>query len=236
MKNKPPRSISPPTFDLRELGGDIVIYERLNEFADRFLTMADEDIGAAFAKIPDYCALYANQKKHPEFDLRATPLERYYLEILSYVILSRQFLGDFNEKRDTVLILPDCLAIRVDKCEKKKTRFGYKCTACHKGCKVNQLTQLAEEYGAGAYFATREFAKQFKRLKRGRYKDLSVIGVACVMMLAGGMRSAEEAGVPSQGVLLNFCGCEHWADEPFPTDTVVERVEELLRGKYGKTG
>jgi hypothetical protein len=50
-------------------------------------------------------------------------------------------------------------------------------------------------------------------------------------MLASGMRAAEEAGVPSQGVLLNYCGCEHWRDDPVVTDAVVERVEAILTAK-----
>ena len=61
--------------------------------------------------------------------------------------------------------------------------------------------------------------------------DLSVVGVACIWMLASGMRAAEEAGVPSQGVLLNYCGCEHWRHDPVVTEAVVERVEAILAAK-----
>ena len=58
-----------------------------------------------------------------------------------------------------------------------------------------------------------------------------MIGVAFIWMLANGMRAAEAARVPSQGVLLNYCGCEHWLDEPCVTDAVVERVVEILDAK-----
>lgn len=60
---------------------------------------------------------------------------------------------------------------------------------------------------------------------------LSLIGIACIWMLANGMRAAEEARLPSRGVLLDFCACDHWVDVPEPTDTVVARVEQILRGK-----
>ncbi len=231
MKDKPPCPTSPPTFDLRELGEGLDIYARLDDFVDRFLLTADEDIGGAFGKIPDYCRLASQQKDHEEYELRRTPLQRYYLELLSYVILSRQFRDDFAEKLDTVLILPDCLAIRLDKCEKKRTRYGNRCTACDDDCTINEITQVATKYGAGAFFADMGYEKQFKAMIQGKYKDLSVVGVACIMMLAGGMRAAEEAGIPSQGVLLNYCGCEHWVDDQFVTDAVVAKVEEVLRGK-----
>ncbi|MCP4231456.1 MAG: DUF116 domain-containing protein [bacterium] len=231
MKDKSSCPVTPPTFDLRELGEGMDIYDRLDAFADLFLRTADKDIGAAFDKIPDYCRRASEQKDHEEYELRRTPLERYYLELLSYTILSRQFRDDFIEKRYTVLILPDCLAIRLDKCEKKRTRYGNRCTACDPGCTVNEITQLAMKYNAGAFFADMGYEKQFKAMTRGKFKDLSVVGVACIMMLAGGMRAAEEAGVPAQGVLLNYCGCEHWTDDQFVTDAVVAKVEEILRGK-----
>jgi hypothetical protein len=93
------------------------------------------------------------------------------------------------------------------------------------------MTLAAARHGAAAYFSDLEHEKQFRRLMRGRYRDLSVVGVACIWMLASGMRAAEAAGVPSQGVLLNYCGCEHWRDDPVVTDAVVERVEAILAAK-----
>jgi hypothetical protein len=93
------------------------------------------------------------------------------------------------------------------------------------------MTLAAARHGAAAYFSDLEHEKQFRALRRGRYRDLSVVGVACIWMLASGMRTAEEAGVPSQGVLLNYCGCEHWRDDPVVTDAVVERVEAILAAK-----
>ncbi|TAM48642.1 MAG: DUF116 domain-containing protein, partial [Acidobacteria bacterium] len=82
------------------------------------------------------------------------------------------------------------------------------------------MTVAAAKRGAGAFFAIRDHGRQFRRLQRDRFKDLSVIGVACIWMMASGMREAEGPGVPSQGVLLNYCGCDHWADEPHVIDTV----------------
>jgi hypothetical protein len=130
-----------------------------------------------------------------------------------------------------VLILPDCLRRRGEECERKRSRAGMRCTACDETCAVGRMTVAAAKRGAGAVFSTGEHGKQFRRLQRGRFRDLSVIGVACIWMLASGMREAEEAGVPSQGVLLNYCGCEHWADQPHVTDAVVERVVDILDAK-----
>jgi hypothetical protein len=93
------------------------------------------------------------------------------------------------------------------------------------------MTVAAARHGAAAYFSDMEHEKQLRALMRGPYRDLAVLGVACIWMLASGMRAAEAAGVPSQGVLLNFCGCEHWCDEPVVTDAVVAQVEAILAAK-----
>ena len=147
------------------------------------------------------------------------------------VLLGRHIGREGGARRDTVLILPDCLRRQGSACKRKGTRYGTRCTACDGACAICRITAAAARHGAGAYFADMEHEKQFRALMRGTYRELSVIGVACIWMLAGGMRAAEAAGVPSQGVLLNFCGCEHWRDDPVVTDAVVEQVEAILAAK-----
>lgn len=102
---------------------------------------------------------------------------------------------------------------------------------CDDSCTLGRITVTATRYGVDGFSSDREHERQPAALKRGRYRDLSVIGVACVWILANGMRTAEEAGVPSQGVLVDYCGCEHWLDDPVVTAAAVERVEQILRDK-----
>ena len=99
--------------------------------------------------------------------------------------------------------------------------------SCNPDCVAGRISDVAEEHGAAAYFAERERAAQFGAWKKA-YPDLALLGVACIWMLAKGMRDAEEAGIPSQGVLLNYSACEHWSATPATTDAVVERVAEIL--------
>ena len=220
-----------PTYDLRELGEGSAIYARLDRLADRFLAVAEREVGGAFAGVPAFAARAAQETCRSEEYYRRTTRERYLVELLDCVVMGRQFWPAFAARHDTVLILPDCLRRQGDACKRKGTRFGTRCTACDPECAVCRMTVAAARCGAGAYFSDMDHEKQFRALKRGPYRDLSVIGVACIWMLASGMRAAEEAGVPSQGVLLNYCGCEHWRDQPMVTDAVVERVEAILAAK-----
>jgi hypothetical protein len=220
-----------PTYDLRELGEGLAIYERLDRLADRFLEIADAEVGCAFARVPAFVARAAAESGHDGEYYRRTTRERYLAELLACVVMGRQFWPEFVARRDTVLILPDCLRRQGDTCKRKSTRFGSRCTACDPECAVCRMSVAAARHGAAAYFSERGHEKQFRALMRGKYRDLSVIGVACIWMLANGMRAAEAAGVPSQGVLLNFCGCEHWRDDPVVTEAVVARVEAILAAK-----
>lgn len=220
-----------PTYDLRELGEGLAIYERLDRLADRFVEMAESEVGGAFARVPAFVARARIEGGRDAEVYRRTTRERYLVELLACVVMSRQFWPEFVARRDTVLILPDCLRRQGSACKRKGTRYGTRCTACDPECAVCRMTLIAARHGAAAYFSDMEHGKQFRALLRGPYRDLSVIGVACIWMLASGMRAAEGAGVPSQGVLLNFCGCEHWRDDPVVTDAVVERVETILAAK-----
>lgn len=220
-----------PTYDLRELGEGLEIYGRLDRFADRFLEIADAEVGCAFARVPEFAARAARESGRDDEFYRRTTRERYLVELLACVVMGRQFWPEFAARRDTVLILPDCLRRQGDACKRKGTRYGTRCTACDAECAICRMTVAAARHGAAAFFADMDHEKQFRALMRGPHRDLSVLGVACIWMLANGMRAAEATGVPSQGVLLNFCGCEHWRDDPVVTDAVVERVEAILAAK-----
>ena len=102
----------PPTYDLRTLGEGLEVYRALNGLADWFVQGAKERVGAAFVQVPEYAACAARQKVKPEEFFRRTTHERYLVELLASVVMARQFWPRFVECEHTVILLPDCLAIR----------------------------------------------------------------------------------------------------------------------------
>ncbi len=220
-----------PTFDLRELGSGLEIYRRLDRLADSFLELAAAEVGAAFTRVDDFAASAAREQDRNEEWYRRTTRERYLAELTSIVIMGRQFWPRFAARRQVVVILPDCLRIDWDSCKREADGpCGTRCMSCNPECVAGRIADVAEEHGAVAYFAERERAAQFGAWRKA-YPDLALLGVACIWMLAKGMRDAEEAGIPSQGVLLNYSACDHWAEAPETTDAVVERVEEILKAR-----
>jgi hypothetical protein len=229
-----PPTIVPPTYDLRQLGEGLGIYRRLDALADGFLAVAEEQVGAAFRRVTEFSTAAAQEQGREAEPYRRTTWERYLLELLACVVMGRQSWPEFAARRDTVLILPDCLRARLDTCKRARTRYGHRCTRCRRDCTVRRMSEVGERFGVDAYFAEMGVGRQLRAMQRGRYKNLAVIGVACIWMLAQGMRAAEAEAVPSQGVLLSYCGCEHWVERPFPTDAAVERVEEILAAKCAR--
>jgi len=219
-----------PTITFR-LGDDF--YEKLEKFTDDVLADGYGLFEQEFANIDNfYCRAIEDGSGRSDKSFRRTPKPFYLIEALYFLISDRDNREAFNRAANTVLILPDCMSLLLDKCKKKKTRFGKVCTRCAPKCMVNQIMQIADNYGVEGYFSKRKLEEQLEKIKK-HLGDLSVIGISCLLTLAYGMRAAKDVGVPSRGVFLNFTGCEHWADKPFPTETSMARLEAILEEKYG---
>ena len=220
----------PPTYDLRALGGGLQPYRAFDALVADFLESAGRHLGPALLNVPEFLEGIRGEQGRDDEHYRQTTRERYALELLACSVMARQFWPAFVASRHTVLILPDCLRIQEEGCARKKTRAGSACTMCHRNCLVGRMTETGRRFSAPAFFSDIDHTGQFKALKK-LYPDLSVVGVACVLMLANGMRAAEAAGIPSQGVLLTYCGCDHWTEDTFTTHAAVDRLEVILAAK-----
>ncbi|MFH2037162.1 MAG: DUF116 domain-containing protein [Candidatus Zixiibacteriota bacterium] len=219
-----------PTITFR-LGEDF--YDKLREFTNKFINDGFELFSEEFSNIDQfYQTALADKSDRSDKSFRRNPKVRYLLEAVYYQIMDDINREAFNKTKDTVIILPDCMSLLLDKCKREKKKYGKVCTHCVPNCDINKIMQIAEQYGVEGYFSKRKLEEQLEKIKKGK-PDLAVIGIACLLTLAGGMRSARDVGVPARGVFLNFTGCEHWADKPFPTETVIDRVKAILEEKYG---
>jgi hypothetical protein len=218
-----------PTITFR-LGDDF--YEKLGQFTKRTLAEGLAIFGEEFKNIDCFyeSALNDNSRRD-DHNFRRTAKPFYLIEALYYQIFDDFNRPAFNAARDTIIILPDCMALMKDKCQRKKTRFGSRCERCVPNCQINKIMTIADHYGVEGYFSKRTLEKQLAKLKKHK-PSLSVIGISCILTLASGMRTAKELGIPSRGVFLNFTGCEHWSNQPFSTETAIDKVEAILKEKY----
>lgn len=219
-----------PTFTFR-LGEDF--YDKLAGFTDKFLSDGFALFEKEFANIDPFLEkIRADKSARDDMDFRLNPKEKYLLEAIYYEVMDRINRKAFNAAKHTVIIIPDCMSLMQDKCKRARTKYGKECTRCVPNCDINKIMQIALKYDIQCYFSKRALTEQIEKIKKDK-KSLSVIGIACLLTLASGMRSVKEAGVPARGVFLNFTGCEHWADQPIVTETTLSRLETILEEKYG---
>ncbi|MEW6051185.1 MAG: DUF116 domain-containing protein [Candidatus Zixiibacteriota bacterium] len=218
---------TPPTYHLRP-GFDA----RLESFLDQFLKEGMAYFSEEFGAIDGFLAhALADRSERDDHELRRTPKENYLHALLTVAMLNRQNRQAFNRSKETLIVMPDCLSLHNPSCLKTDEKWGDQCQSCTPTCRAYQVQELADQYGATCLFSKRKLAEQIGHFA-GRSENLGVIGIACILMLAEGMRTAADAGLPVRGVLLDFCGCEHWNDEPFASEFDISMLAGILKEKY----
>ncbi len=206
--------------------------QKLESFARKFLDDGFEHFAEEFERVDGFVERAHLDRGRDDSDLRRSPKEKYLLELVSFAVYDQLNREEFNRRKNTLIIMPDCLSIHEKECEKVEKSYGFFCKRCNPECRAYEIGELAKKYGLKIVFSKRKLTEQIEYFSR-KMGDLSVIGIACIMMLASGMRTAAEVDVPARGVLLNFTGCEHWNDEPFASDFTMATLRGILEEKYG---
>lgn len=214
----------PPTYSL---GTDFS--NRLRSFGDDFLKLAESYFDSETSQIECYVEK-RKAGKSDDFSWGMFPRDFYYAELAQIAVLNRAMWEDFCSARHTIIFIPDCLSHMQDKCKREGEAHLQTCTQCVPNCTVNKIVSLKERYDFIEVFAYRDQTEQFKVLLK-KYKSVGFLGIACILMLASGMRTSMENAVPAHGMPLKYCGCEHWVDQPFPTDTDIVEIERVLKLK-----
>ncbi|MCP4686155.1 MAG: DUF116 domain-containing protein [bacterium] len=223
MKHRAPTYRLGPEFD-----------RKLEEFRRKFLKEGFSLFAEEFSGLDTFIAnAHQDRSDRQDKGLRRTPREKYLLEALSYKMYDELNREAFNRTKDTLIVLPDCLSLDNPDCLKTDEAWGDRCQQCNPECEAFDVSELADRYGLEVVYSKRKLSEQIDHYA-DRSGDLAVVGVACLLMLAPGMRAAADVGVPARGVLLNFTGCEHWNDETFASRFPLEQLEAILEEKYGQ--
>jgi hypothetical protein len=206
---------------------------KLTAFAERFLADGFDLFADEFANLDGFIARALSETTdRNDTSLRQTPREKYLIEAVAYKIYDTLNREAFNKAKQTLIVLPDCLSLHNPDCLKTDEPYGDRCQQCSDACQASEVVDLADEYGVEVVFSKRKLGEQIAHF-RERSSSLGVIGIGCMLMLAEGMRTASDEGVPTRGVLLDFCGCEHWNDVPFASAFPLDQLRSILKEKYG---
>jgi hypothetical protein len=186
-----------------------------------------------FANIDNFVARATiDQDNRDDQDVRRSPKEKYLSELIAYRTFDLENREAFNRTRKTLIVMPHCISLDNPDCQKTETKVGEVCRNCVSSCQAFQIGELAQKYRLKIIFSKKYLTWQLEHFKN-RMKDMGVIGIACILMLADGMRAAAKLGIPARGVLLNYCGCDHWNDNQFASAFTMSTLESILEEKYG---
>jgi uncharacterized protein len=208
--------------------------QKLTRFVEDFLRDGFDRFSGEFEGLDAFLAkTETDRSDRDDHRLRQNEKEKYLLEAVTFKIYDQLNRKAFNLAKNTLIVLPDCLSLHNPNCLKIEKKWGDRCEQCTDDCQAAQVVALAEAYGVECVFSKRKLEEQIEHYA-DRSGKLGVIGIGCLMMLANGMRTAHEVGVPARGVLLEFSGCEHWNDQPCASEFPMQQLRDILEEKYGK--
>jgi hypothetical protein len=150
----------------------------------------------------------------------------YHLIMVGAEILNRAFREEFLQTPRKAVLLPACMrAEPAAECQALKVGLDMICMGCTPTCRIRQFNRLGREIGFEVYIVSHssDFTKWLERWRDTR--EFGVIGVACILNLFTGGYEMKDLNIPSQCVLLDYCGCQnHWHQEGIPTDIDQEQL------------
>ena len=204
--------------------------------AEEFDAEAQEALGAFTAQVEAFtsgmesCARW----RYDGGLVQRQPVE-YHLGMLGTEILTRAYREKFLAQQRKIVIMPDCLCAHSrrsggsgDACKAERTDLGLKCQGCTPACKVHQITLLGERHGFEAYI----LPDDYRGIGLGacsKLQGVGVVGVSCALTNWDAGWQVNAAGVPAQGVLLDYAGCNsHWDETGIATEVNLKKLVEMV--------
>lgn len=154
----------------------------------------------------------------------------YHLSMVGAELMNRGFTNSFKNTKKRALLVPACMRIKQDgSCKAIEKNFDMKCTGCSSECRVFKLTQMAKAKNCSVHIIphSSDFTKWLKTWAVGT--DVGVVGVACPLNLITGGLELKSLDIPSQCLLLDYCGCKnHWDKEGIPTDLNEKELKRII--------
>jgi uncharacterized protein len=201
--------------------------DKLTAFTEAFAASSFTALGKYSENVDHFLSKEAPAYNH-RYDARLVTRSRleYHLGMLGTEVLNLAYRERFLATGRKVVILPPCMCAPADECKAIETPFGARCQACTPGCRVHQITKLGEKLGFTATMIPDDVKVFDSQSEAG---PIGVVGVSCALTNWNGGWEADAAGIPAQGLLLDYVGCKyHWDPKGIPTDTNLKSLQEIL--------
>jgi len=154
--------------------------------------------------------------------------EQYYLFMIEIELTNRLNKTEFLNCNYKIALLPHCLRQDLNNCKAVPDETDYHCKGCLKECYVNKISKLLREHDINPYiWRTIRLKPLLKQLVK-KYGSTGIIGIACIVELAGGMRSCMKAGLPVIGLPLNANRCIRWMGDFYENSVDMDKLKLLV--------
>ena len=157
--------------------------------------------------------------------VRRSRLE-YHLGMLGTEILNREFRERFAASKRKVVLAPACMRARQlareteEKCQAVETPLGFLCRGCTPTCRVHQITQIGKKSGFEVFIFQDRMRNSIMQ-DWSRLDGVGILEIACALTAWDYGWELEDAGIPAQGLLLDYATCRDYWNPARPTDSVV---------------
>jgi hypothetical protein len=214
--------------------------EKLLKEIERFASWFEEQSHEVLGKFtPNVESFLKNIQKGGQYrdDMFFCSKQRveYHLYMVGTELLNRAYRQAFLDTQEKVILLPPCMRLQSSlNCKAERRRTTSRCTGCTPACRIHQISSLGRKLGIDVLILEGDLSTFTQHTVHDVLKhNLGVIGVSCVLTNAPGGLATKDAGIPAQGVLLDYCGCLwHWHDEGIPTDLNLNQLIEILEDEH----
>ena len=154
--------------------------------------------------------------------------EQYYLFMIEIELTNRLNKSDFLNCNYKIALLPYCLREMLSDCKSVSDEIDYYCIRCSKNCYINKISAILKEHDIHPYIWSNIRLKSLVRKLVEKYGSAGIMGVACIVELANGMKSCRKAGVPVIGIPLNANRCIRWMGDFYPNSVDLEELKYIL--------
>lgn len=192
------------------------ILRRLDEALQSYATDIEEHISSA----PVYKILTDRRL--------LTTREQYYLYMTEIELVNRLNKAVFTGSNYKIALLPYCLREKQSDCKAEPDEIDYVCKGCSKTCYINSISKLLRENKVNPYIWRQAKLSRLLRQLIYQHGEVGVLGVACIVELAWGMRLCIKARVPVVGLPLNANRCMRWMGDFYPNSIDLYEMERLV--------
>ncbi len=154
--------------------------------------------------------------------------EQYYLFMIETELTNRLNKAEFLNCNYKIALLPYCLREMLSDCKSIADEVDYYCIGCSKNCYINKISTILKEHDIHPYIWRTIRLKSMIRKFSEKYGNVGIMGIACIVELANGMKSCRKAGIPVVGIPLNANCCIRWMGDFYENSVDLDELKLLI--------